>query len=513
MTKREGQTKSKRSRYDTAKGLAIIAITGILIVLVLLLGSDDRHARRGTPGDFGYEHAGGYRPVNSETYARGPDKPYPRVITWATNGVWEADALVEGRSPETLAELLTESHAQGLLHKRVTTTFVHFLQFATNDISNPRQMLDEEREAVVGNFATPPLDGSTIYGKYDRQLERLRSHTHREQLALDDSGGSGESLLPVIGNAMFSTGDVLIGASPGLVSIYTLFARVHNEIALELKRDNPTWKARDLFFTARAITNGFVQSIVYNEVLPLLVGEERYERLLSHKMETYRRHTDVVAFEEVVNAALVVRLLLEPYTTEARDVRTGQLVPELCAPTTQLINQLVTNTSMWKNGTDTFLLGAAMQEARQISLSSELYDLPLQSIKYGREHGLATYQTAYSLATGRLFDGCRRITNTTSVLAALKSVYGENCDFPIDLGVGIIAEDKFPGALCGEVGAYLVELQFGLIRDGDPYFYAWDPVVRPYFERIDRFRFADAMRLATRIDPGVIGSLASPFLA
>lgn len=498
---------------DWSVGTLIFTVVGLLIIVVLLLASDDRHARPGTPGDFGYERAGGHRPVNSAKYTRGVQEPYLHVVPWSSSMIWEADALVENRTVESIAEVLAQDYGQGPpRHRRATSALAYFLQFINNDVSISGMVLDNEGKETVLNFATPPLDGSTIYGKHGQQLEMLRSRVYRQQLQLEDRGGSGEKLLRVDEFGFFSIGDLLMGASPGLVSIYTLFARVHNEVADDLKHDNPTWTDRDLFFTARAITTGFIQSIVYNEVLPLLVGEERYEGLLSPDKKAYRRHTDVAAFDEVVNAAFITRLLMEPYTTEARDVHTGQLVPTLCGATAELKNTLAIHSPMWTNGTDTFLLGAAMQEARRISLVSELYEFPLNNMKYGREQGLASYQAIYQLATGKRFTSCQQIANTTHILAALTNAYGPYCGMPIDLGVGIAAEDKLPGALYGEVGAYLIELQFGLLRDGDPYFYLWDPVVGPYLERINRFRFVDAIKLATRIDPDVIGSLGSPFL-
>ena len=513
MTTQKGPVISEKRCPDWTIGTLIFTVVGLLIVVLLLLASDDRHARPGTPGDFGYERAGGYRPVNSAKYTRGAAEPYLHVVSWSSRRIWEVDALVENRTVESVAEVLARDYGQGpSSHKRATAALAYFLQFITNDISIPAMSLGSDGKEAVYNFATPPLDGSTIYGKHGQQLEMLRSLVHRQQLHLEDRGGSGEKILRVDDFGFFSTGEVLMGVSPGLASIYTLFARVHNEVADELKRDNPTWVDHDLFFTARAITTGFIQSIVYNEVLPLLVGEERYAVLLSLDKKAYRRHSDVAAFDEVTNAALIARLLMEPYTTEARDVHTGQLALALCGTTAELKNMLVPHGPMWTNGTDIFLLGATMQEARYVSLTSELYGLPLDSMMYGREQGLASYQTVYQLATGTRFTGCRQITNATHVLTALTNAYGAHCELPIDLGVGIAAEDKLPGALYGEAGAYLIELQFGLLRDGDSYFYLWDPDVRPYLERISRFRFVDALKLATRIDPGVIGSLASPFL-
>lgn len=489
-------TDNFKKRHDVKIGLVILIGTALLFVAIIQVASNDRHARRGTPGDFGYERVGSYRPIDSGMYAHDSNSSYPRVVSWSSDMIWKADELVEGRTSEVIANLLSIEHQERThVHRRVTVALVHFLQFVFNDISIPLSFLNENGDEVVHNFATPPLDVSTIYGTNKTKLKFVLSDTRYGELKMEEAGT--EDVFPVSSLGILTTNNVLAKASPGLISIYTLFARIHNKIIQELKRDNNFSNKRDLFFTARAITNGYIQSIMYNEVLEILVGNERHQRLLSLSMGSYRRHANIFTFDEFANTVAPSLFLLEPYTTEARNVNTGAAI---------------TNTGTLANGTSCFLLGAVMQEARQTSLFSSIHEFPLRNVKYGRKHGLAAYQTVYSIATGNKFFSCTQITNDTDILATLRNVYGMYCDLPVDLSVGIAAEDKFTGALFGEVGAYLVELQFGFLRDGDPYFFTWDPILKPYLDRISRFRFVDAIKLATEIDVRVFGYLTSPFL-
>ena len=61
-----------------------------------------------------------------------------------------------------------------------------------------------------------------------------------------------------------------------LSSFHTMFARLHNIIAENLKEQLPDLDEEDIFWEARQINIGFYQNIIYNEYIPQLIGVENF---------------------------------------------------------------------------------------------------------------------------------------------------------------------------------------------------------------------------------------------
>ncbi len=72
----------------------------------------------------------------------------------------------------------------------------------------------------------------------------------------------------------FFVGDARVNEQPNLAIIHTIFVREHNRIARVLQNLHPSWGDDRLFLEARRIVNAEYQHIIYNEFLPIVLGQD-----------------------------------------------------------------------------------------------------------------------------------------------------------------------------------------------------------------------------------------------
>ena len=135
------------------------------------------------------------------------------------------------------------------------------------------------------NQITHWLDSSNVYGssvEESRKLRFFRNGLMKTQIISDDG-----ELLPQnfeeecpggASKRCFLAGDGRVNEQPNLAVLHTIFVREHNRIARKLRELNPAWTDEKLFQESRRIVNAEWQHIVYNEWLPIVLGESYMSR-------------------------------------------------------------------------------------------------------------------------------------------------------------------------------------------------------------------------------------------
>lgn len=129
------------------------------------------------------------------------------------------------------------------------------------------------------NQATNKLDLSQLYGTDNVEEEKLRSfHQGSLLTSIDDN-----SLLPKTfedlcvtsnGNSTcYLSGDSRVNANPFVTTLYTIFLRSHNRIALKLKGMNPKWNDNQLFTVTKDINTAIYQKFIYNDWANVVLGK------------------------------------------------------------------------------------------------------------------------------------------------------------------------------------------------------------------------------------------------
>jgi hypothetical protein len=321
--------------------------------------------------------------------------------------------------------------------------------------------------------SSPGADG--IVGTQDDLLP-LNNHTYFPGISLDPSDpdaafsiANDAHLVP--DDQLFMAGDVRANENIELTSVHTLFLREHNRIATIIATNNPGLSSETIFQDARAIVIAEVQSITFNEFLPALLGPGVISAYAGYNPQT--APNPGIATEFSTAGFRLGHSLLAP------DVQFLNPDASTEFPAVSLANSFFNPPVVEQNGADPILKYLATDNAQEIDnkIVPELqnflfgppgaggFDLASLNIQRGRDHGLADYNTtraAYGLPRVTSFS---QITSDKTVQQELKKLYGTVDN--IDLWVGALAEDHFPGGSVGPLIQRIVARQFQNIRDGD----------------------------------------------
>ena len=330
------------------------------------------------------------------------------------------------------------------------------------------------------NQITSFIDGSMVYGSDSVRALAVR--------ALDGSGRlktSEGDLLPFNteglpnqpdnSSAFFLAGDIRANENLPLTCVQTLFVREHNTWCDLIGMVIPDLRDDMIYNLARAMVTAEIQSITYNEYMPLLLGPDGLDSYCGYNSQmmpsVYNEFsTACYRFGHSMVSNEILRL-----------DSTGAVIPQGNLPVRNVFfnpSELELN-----GGIEPILFGLARQTAQEMDIyvvnglgnflfgqpQEGGFDLAALNIQRGRDHGLGNYNLARTEMGLPQLTSFSEISSNDSVVNRLQAAYSSFDD--IDLWVGGLAEDNYPGSVVGPTFRFMLKKQFQRLRDCDRFWY------------------------------------------
>jgi hypothetical protein len=359
------------------------------------------------------------------------------------------------------------------------TSYLDLSQVYGSDLATDNAL----RTFVGGQMKTSaggllPLDNSTYF-----------TPTQLAQINASVGGMADDGPLPE--SQMFVTGDTRGNENLELTALQTLFLDNHNRIAAELQKENPTWTDQQLFDEARKLNIAEYQSIIYNEWIPAVLGQNALPAYTGYNPNVNATIADefsTVAFrfghsllsgqiERQGNngQAVAADVPLEQDFFDP-NLLSGQGQPTTVDPLTGLTSTSIG--AILKGDADGNSQASDVETINEVrdELFNEVVpgvgygqDLIALDIQRGRDQGIGSYnevRQALGLAPVTSF---AQITSNVTVQKELQEAYGNVNN--IDAFEGGLAEDHVPGSDVGQLFQTILVNQFTRLRDGDRFFY------------------------------------------
>ncbi|XP_074603840.1 uncharacterized protein LOC141857262 [Brevipalpus obovatus] len=353
------------------------------------------------------------------------------------------------------------------------------------------------------NQVTAFLDGSAIYGSSEDESRIVRAQKSGllKSQKVKQSGKEWE-LLPAMdgqhdcrgsnenvqGKGCFYAGDIRVNENVGLTMMHTLWMREHNRIARTLTKLNPHQTDEQIFQETRRIVAAKLQHIVYNELLPAILGSEvMTEYDLNPLSDGYYSGYDMKVNPGIDNA---VATAVMPFLYSMLPSRLERYSHKLSMLGTRKMSETYFNPSDLYDVTKftEYLMGLISQNAlmADVYVSKEIAnnvalearegtDLVAAIIQQGRDHGLPSYVEVRKFCAIepqiKTWNDLSSVLNS-SIVMRLATTYKSIKD--IDLYTGGLAETPLLGAVVGPTFACLLARQFNNLRRGDRYWYEND---------------------------------------
>lgn len=349
-------------------------------------------------------------------------------------------------------------------------------------VDNPRQH---------DNVETAFIDGSAIYGSSEERADWLRSFNGGKLKVstgnnlpwntIDGEFNSNvDNQVPFMESGdnvkYYVAGDVRANENPLLLSLHTLFVREHNLICDEISSQNPSLSDEEIFLQARKIVSGKLQSIVYNEWLPVMgVNLPEYS---GYSADINPGITNVFSAAAFRMGHTLINSNILRTSNDGSEIVKGNISLK-----DAFFNPLSVDLA---GGIEPYLkgMGAQIQQDFDCHVVSDVrnflfgepgeggLDLAAININRGRERGLADFNTIRQDFGLPILDDFTELCEDENIRIILEQVYGDIND--IDPWVGMLAEIHLEDALFGELVSTIMERQFKVLRDGDRFFYLND---------------------------------------
>jgi len=274
----------------------------------------------------------------------------------------------------------------------------------------------------------------------------------------------------------------------------TLWVREHNRVAAELIKINPQWSLERVFQEARRIIIATWQNIIYNEWLPILLGQTYMDSFSLFPLKPGQGYADDYdsSIDPRINAEFsgaafrfghsMVPGLIQVMKPSRRNVQKMRLKDVFFDP-----SQLVDDGFI-----DGIMLGMALTAAPawdpefSEDLMNHLFeerdsdgsgmDLATLNIQRGRDLGLQGYNKYRKLCASGRYGGVQRFEDltrdgymSTQTVRKLSALYRDVDD--IDLFVGGTLENPHSKALLGPTFLCLIGDQFARFKIADRFWF------------------------------------------
>lgn len=398
------------------------------------------------------------------------------------------------------------------------------------------------------NAITHWLDGSAIYGSTEEESIQVRGA--QDQFAFLKTtrpGGrasSGRALLPQceleVNSEIEACGDVCedetphgtsrkcafagdfrVNEQPGLSTMHTVWVREHNRVAKHLANLNSNWDSRRVYQEARRIVIAEFQMIVYNEWLPIVLGQQYMNSFGLFPLkpgqgytQDYNINIDPRINAEFSGAAFRFGHSLVPNMMKIKDhdqnTKEVPLKSVFNDPSelqeTGFVEGVVRGQSLeaapsW----DPLFSADLMNHLFEENPDEGGLDLTSLNIQRGRDLGLPGYNYYRKICGSGKYKEVSTIDQladgvflTRSNVEKLKKIYDHIDD--IDLFVGGVLEIPYKKALLGPAFLCIIGDQFSRLKVGDRFWFenggpGNDPATAFSLPRLDSIRNANMARI------------------
>ena len=349
------------------------------------------------------------------------------------------------------------------------------------DKNNPRKYINKN---------TSYIDASNIYGTDSTESASLRAFVDgklkiSENNLLPWNTFSGELNDQVNGALKINKSDLTdngkyfyaadddINNNPQIIALQTIFIREHNRLCNNLKDSLPGLSDEEIFQRARKKIIAYIQSIVYNEWLPIqgikLPEYQAYNpeinsgisNLFSAILSNYEytlQNEDVLRLDEFGTELLQGNLVF-------RDCFYNPLIIYLTGGIEPFINGMfLTN----QNNSD---INFSFTPRNFICIDPEIkhIDGASYNIFMSRERGLPDYNRIRQDFGLESIGSFNNISEDKNINNNLKFLYGiiDN----IDAWIGLMSERRYENSIYGETMYTILKDQYLRLRDGDRYYF------------------------------------------